>query len=432
MNSEVIAQCEVGLCGIALADPTVIDRFELDMSRYRFLDSELGTVWKVLCKMRANGAPLGDINLVGLNLKNAGVAIGNLGRLFTSYQPIPEYYVETLRNAGASQELRALISRFYARLETSDKPMELVDWLSLELTRLDIPKSEQDRTHIASLMEDVAAMSTEKKEPIRSVITGIPRLDYSIGGLRDGQLIVLAARPSVGKSALAAQIAVAVAKQNVKALFISLEMSSLETAARCVAHETGYSMTAMLSGELTKDESKYVSGLAELYKKIPLHVEDKSSINLAKLVRMIRQHAMKERLGLVVVDYVGLIAGKDGQSEREIIEQASKRLKQVAREEKTPIMLLSQLNRDSEKEQTIKMPTLAQLRNSGSLEQDADVVLLLHRESRSSLKATLLVAKGRNVRVGKISLEYVGPKYEFLPSIDEHVNEFSNDFQGAD
>lgn len=426
MTPEIISQCEIGLCGIALADPTVIDRYELDMVRYTFTDTELGTAWKVLCQMRSEGAPMGDTKLVALKLRSAGVPVARLASLFSSFQPIPGYYVETLRNVATVQALRSLVVRFHGRLETADKPNELIDWMSAELAKVDVAKTEDEKTHIASLIQDVAAMSSEKGDPIRSVETGIPKLDYSIGGLRDGQLIILAARPSVGKSALAAQIAVSVAKQGVKALFVSLEMSSIETAARCVAHETGFSMTAMLGGELTKDQSQHVAGLAEAYKSIPLHVEDKSSVTLQKLVRMIRQHAMKERLGLVVVDYVGLIAGRDGQSEREIIEQASKQLKQVAREEKTPILLLSQLNRESEKEQAIKMPTLSQLRNSGSLEQDADVVLLLHRESRSSPKATLIVAKGRNVRVGKISLDYVGPKYEFLPSIE---SEYAGDFQ---
>ena len=103
MTPEIISQCETGLCGIALADPTVIDRYELDMVRYAFTDTELGTVWKVLCQMRSEGAPMGDVKLVGLKLRTAGVPVSRLASLFSSFQPIPGYYVETLRNVATVQ-----------------------------------------------------------------------------------------------------------------------------------------------------------------------------------------------------------------------------------------------------------------------------------------------------------------------------------------
>jgi len=277
-------------------------------------------------------------------------------------------------------------------------------------------------------MLDVLKLSEESKEPVRKVFTGIASLDSKMGGFRDGQLIVLAARPSVGKSALAAQMAINAAKDGAKTLFISLEMSAQETVARAMAFETGINMQHILDGTLDKSQVAHLKGIAAAYQKeIPLFVEDRSNLTMHRLEMLVKQYSAKQRLGFVVVDYIGLVAGDDSRkSAWEVTEKVSKGLKQLAKSEKVPILALSQLNRDSEKEKQIAIPTLAQLRNSGSVEQDADAVLLLHRESRQAKEATLILAKGRNCGTGKLQLEYNGPRYEFVPSMVH--NEFANDF----
>jgi len=274
-------------------------------------------------------------------------------------------------------------------------------------------------------MSRVADFSTS--QAARKIETGIPPLDRAIGGFRDGQLIILAARPSVGKSALASQIAVNVAKLTGRVLFISLEMSGHELAARTIAFETGLAMGSLLDGTLSDAERKNVQERAKQYLEFPMYVEDRSTMTTRRLASLVKRYTAKERLSLVVVDYLGLIEGENKQSLRESTEQISKALKQLAKSEKVPIIALSQLNRDSEKgEKSIALPTLSQLRNSGSIEQDADIVLLLHRESRTAKDAAIIIAKGRNVRTGGVLLEYVGPRYEFLPALQ---SEYSEDFQ---
>lgn len=428
MNHEELLRCEAGIVAIGLAAPQAIDDYELDLAAHKWIDTDMGKAWRVLVAARHDGVPFGDTAILLRRLKAADVPGDAIAKAFDGFQPHGDYYVETMRENDRIERLRSMVGTLSTKLDANNTAAELVDWINREVGRFDIGGDDNTETHVGHFMEQAANLSMGSGQVVRKVQSGLPNLDKVIGGFYDGQLTVLAARPSVGKSAFAAQMAVTVAKEGLRTVFVSLEMSALETTARCIAHETGLAMREIINGNLTSSDTEHVRRLAKHYiDSIPFHVEDRASVTMPKLARIIRQHASKERVGLLVVDYVGLIAGNGRQSETEIITQASKQLKLIAREEKLPILLLSQLNRESEKDQQMKAPLISQLRQSGSLEQDADNVLLLHRESRTAKTATLIVAKNRNGPVAKVTLEYVGPKYEFLPSL-ETQSEYAGDF----
>ena len=428
MRDDRVTHHERALVGLSIIDPSTIDRIELELEWYSFSDPDCLIVWPVLVELRRKGFPIADEKSLAVELRPYGITIAILAKLLddAGLRGQDQYHVGTLL-----ERMRLIrLERFHHRLgqmvaDTSKDVSEVEVWASEELSSLhshSLPSNGGD-TRLGCLMAQVADIASN--QTARKIETGIPPLDRAIGGFRDGQLIVLAARPSVGKSALASQIAVNVAKLRGRVLFVSLEMSGHEMAARAIAFETGLSMGTLLYGNLNDIERKQAKDIAQHYGKFPMYIEDRSSLTMRRLASLVKRYTAKERLSLVVVDYLGLIEGEHKQSLRESTEQISKALKQLAKSEKVPILALSQLNRESEKgDAAIAVPTLSQLRNSGSIEQDADIVLLLHRESRTAKNATLIVAKGRNVRTGKLSLEYVGPRYEFLPALQSDAEDF--------
>lgn len=429
MSDTETTRAERALVGLMLLDPSIIDRCEIELHGYKCVDQDSGDLWPVLIELRRLRFPLADMKSLAVELRSRGIPTAVLARL-ADEAGLPsneEFYIRTLGRHRQRIRLASIAKEALLRLEDVTSDVGAVAE-SLSSALASMPQHSKRKTNAGDIMLDVLKLSESVDQPVRKVFTGLSNLDSKMGGFRDGQLIVLAARPSVGKSALAAQMAINAAKEGSKTLFISLEMSAQETVARAMAFESGVNMQKILDGTLDKEQVQRLKGLAAGYQRdIPLYVEDRSNLTLGRLEMLIKQYSSKQRLGFVVVDHIGLIAGDDSKkSSWEVTEKVSKGLKQLAKSERIPILALSQLNRDSEKEKQITVPTLAQLRNSGAVEQDADVVLLLHRESRQSKDATLILAKGRNCGTGKLSLEYNGPKYEFVPAMVD--NDFAKDF----
>lgn len=424
---------ECAVVGYCILNPSRIDDLDFELSGYRWVDECCGKLWPVMLSMRRKGVPLMDH--VGLSQlkKEAGVLASDLAKICgeqAAFGHTVDYHIGQLCDARMRSQLLTAVSKMQSMLEgKTESTNDIIEWAGRHL--LSQSYTVRGKTHIGELMKEVANLSSDPKSNIPSVQVGIPSFDNTTGGLREGQLIVLAARPSVGKSALAAQFAINVAKTNGRVLFISLEMSGQEIASRAIAYETSISMKHLLDGSLANHTIDQVKKLASDYlANVPLFVEDRSRMTLQKVSMLVRQYASRHKLSMVVIDYLQLIDPPHVRmQEREVIEHNTKGLKQLAKAEKVPILVLSQLTRESEKDSKgMQAPTLAQLRGSGSIEQDADMVILLHRETRSSKDATMIVAKGRNVGTGRIELEYVGPKFEFLPSVSVVASEFSGDF----
>ena len=281
--------------------------------------------------------------------------------------------------------------------------------------------SKTNTKNAGAIMLEVIEQSKHRK-PTASVKSGLADLDRCIGGFRPGQLIVLAARPSIGKSAFASQIAVHAAKETHPTLFISLEMTSQETVSRALAMETSLDMRRILDGDLASHEIHQAEQIANAYKAIPLLIEDRRGLNIDRLAMLIRSTAARKKLGLIIIDYIGLVAGDRKKPRWESITEISNSLKTLAQTESIPVLALCQLNRDSEGE----VPKLSHLRDSGAIEQDADCVLLLHREKRNAVETELFIAKNRNGPIGRIELEFDATRFEFRSSLQ---SEYADDFR---
>jgi replicative DNA helicase len=288
----------------------------------------------------------------------------------------------------------------------------------------------EDRTGELRAIEDVLHDELDKLEMVSRegvALTGTPSgfqdLDELTGGFQPGNLIVLAARPSMGKSALVVNIAenAAVEHDRPVALF-SLEMSETELAQRFIASQAKLNGDDLRKGRVKPDRWPKVVKATERLARAPLYVDDSSDIGILELRAKARRLHSRKELGLLVVDYLQLMRPEDSSASRvEQIGQISRGLKILARELKIPVIAVSQLSRAVESRPD-KRPLLSDLRESGQIEQDADLVMFIYRDeyyNRDSDRpgeADVIVAKHRNGPVGDVVLTFLSryPKFANL------------------
>ncbi|MDA8297773.1 MAG: replicative DNA helicase [Actinomycetota bacterium] len=253
----------------------------------------------------------------------------------------------------------------------------------------------------------------DRGEAITGVPTGFHDLDELLAGLQPSNLVVVGARPSMGKTAFALGMAAAAAVSNVPVLFFSLEMSHLEIAQRVLCAEARVDATRMRNGRLHEDDWSKISHAIGRLGSAPLHIDDNPNVTIMDIRAKARRMKSRGGLGLVVIDYLQLMTGRTSAENRQVeISEISRGLKLLARELEIPVIALSQLSRTLES-RADKRPMLADLRESGAIEQDADVVMFLYRdevynaESPDRGTAEVLVAKHRNGPTGVVQLAFV-------------------------
>ncbi|HEY4502643.1 MAG TPA: replicative DNA helicase [Candidatus Paceibacterota bacterium] len=275
------------------------------------------------------------------------------------------------------------------------------------------------------------------QDELRGVRTGFRDLDNMLAGLQKSDLIILAARPSMGKTALALDIARQAATQyNVPVGIFSLEMSSQQLVDRMLAAESHVNAWKLRTGKLSTDaEFEQIRQALDRLSKAPIYIDDQPGSDILKMRSVARRLKSEKGLGLIIVDYLQLMAPTASRNSDSLVQQVteiSRSLKHLARELDTPVLALSQLSRAVE--QRRGRPRLSDLRDSGSIEQDADVVMFIHREDKMNEEsdrpniAEILIEKHRNGPVGKIELYFDEGKTTFL-SIDK--SDFGGGFDAS-
>ena len=258
---------------------------------------------------------------------------------------------------------------------------------------------------------------------IKGISTGFTKLDEMTGGLHGGELFILAARPSMGKTALALNIAQHVALKLKKTVAIfSLEMSKESLLTRMLCAAARVDSQRFRAGYLNQDERRKLNQALHELVEAPLYIDDTPGAHLMDMhAKLRRLQAERERIGLVIVDYLQLMTGS-GRSENrnQEVSALSRGMKLLAKELNVPMLVLSQLSRAAETRQGDHRPQLSDLRESGSIEQDADLVGFIFREEvyhrdREDLRglAELIVAKQRNGPVGTVNLVYLHAQTKF-------------------
>lgn len=252
------------------------------------------------------------------------------------------------------------------------------------------------------------------KKKIRGVPTGFRNLDSLLAGLQKSDLIILAARPSMGKTSLALNIAQNVAvKEGIPVGIFSLEMSKEQLIDRLLAGEAGIDSWKLRTGNLEDRDFDKLSRAMGVLSEAPIYIDDSAVTNVMEMRTKARRLQSEHDLGLVVIDYLQLMSGRAGGSDNRVqeISEISRGLKGLARELNVPVIALSQLSRNVEN-RSPQIPQLADLRESGSIEQDADVVMFIYREdyyNKDSDRvgiADILIKKHRNGPVGEVEMSF--------------------------
>ncbi|MCL2800265.1 MAG: replicative DNA helicase [Treponema sp.] len=347
-----------------------------------------------------------------------------------------EYYAQMVKNYSLKRSLLKVASRIgVSAYDESKESNELLEEVQQNIFELSDSRQVFSARKISEVLKETITQLDhviKSKNPITGISTGFEKLDQMTSGFQRDEFIIIGARPSVGKTALALNMAASMAFHNkIPTAFFSLEMSDIALVQRLISSEAMVQAQNLRSGFLSSgDYKKIVDGMSLIYE-APFHIVDIPNMNLLNLRSQARKLRSQQQIEIIFVDYLGLIGHENNSLPRyEQISSISRSLKSLARELHIPIVVLCQLTRDAQWE----APTLAHLRDSGSIEQDADLVLFLNREIPKKKKdneeektgpvdfipTDLIIAKQRNGPTGVIKLEMVAKYAKFTPLAKEN------------
>ena len=320
-------------------------------------------------------------------------------------------YLEILKDNSDRRKIHDLGLHLVDHAGESE-PMTLIS--DIDRVMLEVAEGDQkDRLHDSSSFDSEGWEHLQRRMESGGqlgITTGLSGIDFKLRGLKPAELILLAARPSVGKTALSLHIFwEAAVEQRVPTLYCSLEMSAAPLATRLWQAKAGISGAIIDDGHLTENQMKAIEGVRTRQRGCDYWVEETPGMSVAQ-IRMRARRLKPKGLGLIIIDYCQLISARDKRMPREQqVAEISQSLKNLSKELELPVLLLCQLNRQVSEGK----PGLSNLRESGQLEQDADAVLMLYREDDESNVVICDVAKNRNGPIGQTKLDFNKPTQAF-------------------
>jgi replicative DNA helicase len=390
-----------------------------------FYDLRHQTLYQHLVEMYDKKEPV-DLITVQQRLKDIGQleGVGGLSYLSGLMDAVPSaanlaYYLDIIGEKFVLRRMLRACTQVIARVHEHEGEVdELIDEVERDILRISEDREDTTTRGMKDLVRgaiDLIQSYHARAGGLTGLGTGLPDLDKLTSGLHEGEMIVIAARPSVGKTSLAMNIVEhVIINDNLPVGVFSLEMTSESLVMRMLCSMARVNGRAIRDGFLSEQDMRKLTGAATKMAKAPLHIDDSSGLSIlqlrARARRMWQQHGIK----LFIIDYLQLLhssSRKAQDNRQQEIADISNGVKALAKELKVPVIVLSQLNREVEKEKGRK-PRLSDLRESGSIEQDADVVGLLYRpvveedeegggQDSDSIPVNLLIAKQRNGPAGE-------------------------------
>jgi replicative DNA helicase len=366
-----------------------------------------------------------DLIILADKLKQQGFIddVGGYGYLGDLWECAPtaanaEYYARIVRDKGIVRNLihasTEILRDAYDQIQSADDLLAKAEREILNIAEKGVTGTTS--TLQQALNEAYARMDARKKgghSDVSGVPSGYVDLDHLTAGFQNSELVILAARPSVGKTAMALNfVRNIVVNDRIPVFFVSLEQARIELAERLLVSVARVDSHKLRKGTLNSDEMQRILDAGGMLHKARLFIDDTPSQNMLRIAANARRLKLRENIRLVVIDYLQLIEPENRRDPRqEQVSQISRRLKFLARELEIPVMALAQVNRTSEDRQDHR-PRLSDLRESGAIEQDADTVLMLHRPGKADggiddNLIEVLVAKQRNGPTGDITLTYL-------------------------
>lgn len=438
---------EMAVLGGILLKPDICDELSLILKSEDFYDDANRKLFGHMADMSERGQRI-DITLLVNRLKSAEdyEAIGGSAYLARLANSVPNaahavYYAEIVSQKST---LRRLIDTGTNILkdayDEATDPKELLERAERQVLSIQETRTSQTAESMKTLLEK-AMERIDARMKGEHVIGGVDShfsgYDEQCGGFHNGELLILAARPSMGKTALALNMAENVALLGRKpVLFVSLEMTGVELADRLLCSVARVNGHKLRTGNLSQEERQRLVRKALEISNCPLFVDDSPGRTVGEISAVARRIKKREKgLGLIVIDYLQLIEPDNPKDPRqEQVAKIARRLKGMARAEEVPVLCLSQLNRQAEEGKDHR-PRMSQLRESGAIEQDADVVMFVHREEyyhrgddamQYAGQAELIIAKQRNGPVGEIELTWEKDFTRFSDRAPQRHSEFDS------
>jgi len=429
---------EVSLLGSVLIEDEVITSIADKILPGDFYDKRHGTIYAAMVKLYEKHQPVDLLTLSNALKDNDELEdVGGSSYLTELTNAVPTAaHAEHYANIVAEKSMRRKLikaSEDIVNLSFGDgasSVQEILEQAEKRLFAVSQQTTKQDLVSIEQILADGFDRLDElhkNKGRLRGVRTGWKDLDNMTAGLQRSDLIILAARPAMGKTTLVGNLIQNVAThENQAVLFFSLEMSKDQLVDRMLASESGVDAWNIRTGNLTDDDFEKLGAAMGSLSEAPIYIDDTPGITVLEMRTKARREAQKHPLGLIVIDYLQLMSGSRGGGDFNRVQEVSeisRGLKLIARELNVPVIALSQLSRSVES-RSPQIPQLADLRESGSIEQDADIVAFLYREDYYNPEtdrqhiADLILAKHRNGPTGRIELYFHPEKLKFL-SLDK-------------
>jgi len=407
-RSEFDAESAVLRC--VMDDPQAYWQIADLVAEEDFQRPETRAVWRVAVELIKAGQPADAVTIGEFRAQLAEVALEIQTQTPASVRNV-RAYAGLLGRRGLERKVRTVGQRI-ASLSGEDVLGE-----AQRLLATCAPRGGATVQTLGHFAEQSMAALVERAESTADTIgvpTGFEELDAMTGGWQPTDLIVLAARPSVGKTAFALQSTLHAAGRGHPAMFVSLEMNGRQLADRALAHLGGVNSLHIRDPRRRMGDDDWGSlGQAKARaNQLPVHIDESAAATVDAIAARVRQKNAEVRLGLVVIDYLTYIRPPKAETQAEAIQEITRALKALAKELQIPVLLLAQLNRDGDGE-----PEMVHLRGSGAIEQDADVVMFLHRPNpadRDYIKAK--IAKQRNGPLGEFYLRADMARMRFHPA----------------
>ncbi|TDP63159.1 replicative DNA helicase [Roseateles toxinivorans] len=425
-------EAEQSVLGALLLDSEAFDRVGDLVQVQSFFDVRHGAIFGAIAGMASSQKPA-DVVTVFEALSSAGKAedCGGLSYLNALAQSVPSAanvrrYAEIVAERAADRKLRMVTDEAAGVAREGSPVAEKIDRIATMFAQLQQTGLRSRPVAAADLLpaqiDYLNALANDEILP--GVQTHIQSLNEALGGMAEGKVVVIAARPSIGKSSLAEDLLLHFAKTGHTSLFLSQEMEKRELMERALANLGHVDYSRLQAGKLQDHEWTQVTDAVEQLGRLPLYFDDQPALTLMD-IRSKALHLAKQGLRFLVVDYLQLCSGPAGarrENRNTEIEEISRGLKTLAKQMKLTVILLSQLNREVER-RAVPEPTLADLRDSGAIEQDADAILFLWPARSEYVPGTprliaCTLAKGRqSSRAGtRLALEFQGAYQKWFES----------------
>jgi replicative DNA helicase len=420
-------QCVLG--GMMLSKDAIADVVEV-LRGPDFYKPAHQAVYDAIIDLYGRGEPADAVTVAAELSKRGEIArIGGAPYLHTLISSVPTaanagYYAKIVQERAILRRLVEAGTRIVQLAYSTGDADDVVDQAQAEVYAVTERRASEDYLRLSEIMEgaldEIDAINSRGGQ-LTGVPTGFADLDQLTNGLHPGQLVIVAGRPSLGKSALAVDfLRSAAIKHGLPSCIFSLEMSRNEITMRLLSAESRVPLHSMRSGTMTdQDWTRLARRMGEV-SSAPLFIDDSPNMSLMEIRAKCRRLKQRHDLRLVIVDYLQLMSSsRRVENRQQEVSEFSRSLKLLAKELDVPVVALSQLNRGPE-QRADKKPQLSDLRESGSLEQDADVVILLHREdayereSPRAGEADLIVAKHRNGPTATVTVAFQGHYSRFV------------------